>query len=61
MKVETENSIENNEVKCLCFEKINKTDKTLYTLIKESREEAHYQYKKMKVGSLVMISWTLNG
>ena len=61
MKVETENSIENNEVKCLCFEKINKTDKTLYTLIKESREEAHYQYKKMKVGSLLMISLTLNG
>lgn len=46
MKLETEDSIENNEVKFLWFEKIDKTDKTLYTLIKKSREEAHYQYKK---------------
>ena len=64
MKVETENSIENNEVKCLCFEKINKTDKTLYTLIKESREEAHYQYKKNESSfiskDLMDIKWIMN-
>lgn len=35
-----------NKFKSLFSEKINKTSKTIYTLIEKNREEADCQYKK---------------